>query len=254
VPAAGQTIHVLILTWLSLLGSYSLNAENFTTAPQIASTCEAALSLKCAKREKLRRTESALTTGVAAGFWFEGAGLNRDCDSVVPEREGTSQDASVRALQFGLRKGGGAMRGSVRSSRQTRVREPARCPFPVSRLSGRADLGQECTFRTILAAETACVRRRMDPLAACHCLPLPAIAGQTDKGLPRYLDAQDSDVVMLSGSEDLVLIFRRKAHGTWDLDDRGDFKFEDDTRDGYPIRRYQHRGSVCSNRALDPAR
>jgi hypothetical protein len=35
-------------------------------------------------------------------------------------------------------------------------------------------------------------------------LPIPAITRKTDKGLPLYRDADESDVYLLSGAEDLV--------------------------------------------------
>jgi len=35
-------------------------------------------------------------------------------------------------------------------------------------------------------------------------LSLPSITRKTDKGLPRYWDAEESDVFLLSGAEDLV--------------------------------------------------
>jgi hypothetical protein len=35
-------------------------------------------------------------------------------------------------------------------------------------------------------------------------LSLPTITRKTDKGLPRYADARESDVFILSGAEDMV--------------------------------------------------
>jgi hypothetical protein len=35
-------------------------------------------------------------------------------------------------------------------------------------------------------------------------LSLPSITGKTDKGLPQYRDAEESDVYILSDAEDLV--------------------------------------------------
>src|SRR5690348_18323421 len=48
-------------------------------------------------------------------------------------------------------------------------------------------------------------------------LSLPAITRKTDKGLPRYQDPQDpdSDVVILSGAEDLVPTLKQDATGKW---------------------------------------
>src|SRR5262249_43644853 len=42
---------------------------------------------------------------------------------------------------------------------------------------------------------------------------LPVITRKTDKGLPRYNDAEESDVSVLSGAEDLVPAFKTDANG-----------------------------------------
>jgi len=42
------------------------------------------------------------------------------------------------------------------------------------------------------------------PFGLGWSLSVPAITRKTDKGLPRYRDAEDSDIFILSGSEDLV--------------------------------------------------
>ena len=39
-------------------------------------------------------------------------------------------------------------------------------------------------------------------------LPLPSITRETDKSLPQYLDADESEVFILSGAEDLVPALR----------------------------------------------
>ena len=38
---------------------------------------------------------------------------------------------------------------------------------------------------------------------------------KTEKGLPQYLDADDSDVFILFGAEDLVPVYRQDADGAW---------------------------------------
>lgn len=62
-------------------------------------------------------------------------------------------------------------------------------------------------------------------------LSVPAVTRKTDKGLPRYRDAEESDVFILSGAEDLAPVLR--PDGT---------RFEDDTTaTGYVIHRYRPR-------------
>ncbi len=66
----------------------------------------------------------------------------------------------------------------------------------------------------------------------------PAIVRKTDKGLPRYLDDEESDVFVLSGAEDLVPV--RVANGKL---------FEDFTSaPGFSIRRYRPRIDAASSR------
>src|SRR5262249_22528131 len=46
-------------------------------------------------------------------------------------------------------------------------------------------------------------------------LSVPSITRKTDKGLPQYHDAIDSDVFILSGAEDLVPVLVQNSQGTW---------------------------------------
>jgi hypothetical protein len=80
-------------------------------------------------------------------------------------------------------------------------------------------------------------------------LSLPAITRKTDKGLPQYRDADDSDVFMLSGAEDLVPVFREKVphddEDPWVRDARGNPVIHEDSRVvggvAYRVRRYRPR-------------
>ena len=70
---------------------------------------------------------------------------------------------------------------------------------------------------------------------------LPSITRKTDKGLPRYDDASDSDVFILSGAEDLVPAFRLTETGEVELDDQNRPILDGEDRDGYHIVRYRPR-------------
>jgi Salmonella virulence plasmid 65kDa B protein len=59
-------------------------------------------------------------------------------------------------------------------------------------------------------------------------LSLPSITRKTDKGLPRYWDAEESDVFILSGAEDLVPVLNDEI-------------VDETLRDGYRIRKYRPR-------------
>jgi Salmonella virulence plasmid 65kDa B protein/Insecticide toxin TcdB middle/N-terminal region/Insecticide toxin TcdB middle/C-terminal region len=72
-------------------------------------------------------------------------------------------------------------------------------------------------------------------------LSLPAITRKTDKGLPRYQDAQESDVFILSGAEDLVPAFKINPDGTLILDSQGRPIADEEQRDDYAVTRYRPR-------------
>jgi len=75
-------------------------------------------------------------------------------------------------------------------------------------------------------------------------LSLPWITRKTDKGLPKYQDANDSDVFILSGAEDLVPEFKKDQNEDWIIED-GRYKIFEDLRTidnkTYMVRRYRPR-------------
>ena len=85
------------------------------------------------------------------------------------------------------------------------------------------------------------LRRRQRPvwlwLDRSRC---PSITRKTDKGLPQYLDAEESDVFILSGAEDLVPDVRKGCDGNWVIKRQSR---STNGRDGqtYRIRRYRPR-------------
>ncbi len=74
------------------------------------------------------------------------------------------------------------------------------------------------------------------PFGLGWALSVPAITRKTDKGLPRYRDAEDSDIFVLSGSEDLVPVLVQSGTN-WSKDIYGS------TQDGqgYDVELYQPR-------------
>jgi RHS repeat-associated protein len=62
-------------------------------------------------------------------------------------------------------------------------------------------------------------------------LGLPSIIRRTDKGLPRYEDADESDIFILSGAEDLVPALAEDSQGQWSLEAVS-------PQNGYAIKRY----------------
>jgi hypothetical protein len=65
---------------------------------------------------------------------------------------------------------------------------------------------------------------------------VPSITRRTDKGLPKYLDADESDTFILSSAEDLVLVLIQKTQG-WERQ-----TFDSPASDpGYIVHRYRPR-------------
>jgi hypothetical protein len=69
-------------------------------------------------------------------------------------------------------------------------------------------------------------------------LSVPSITRKTDKGLPRYRDAEESDVYILSGAEDLVPALKEVKKGEWkdDVVSSRKIGIQD-----YEVRRYRPR-------------
>jgi len=76
-------------------------------------------------------------------------------------------------------------------------------------------------------------------------LSLPSIRRKTENELPQYLDAIDSDIFILSGSEDLVPEYKRSAQGDLLTDAGGNYIFlESDVQlnnNSFTVRRYRPR-------------
>lgn len=74
-------------------------------------------------------------------------------------------------------------------------------------------------------------------------LSLGSISRKTDKGLPQYLDAIDSDTFLFSEAEDLVPEFRKNPDGSFQLDSDGEYIInERDSADElFIIRNYKPR-------------
>ncbi|MCK1642482.1 hypothetical protein IVA95_34230 [Bradyrhizobium sp. 157] len=118
---------------------------------------------------------------------------------------------------------------------------------PIAISPGRSGFGPELSLSYDSASGNS-------PFGFGWNLSLPAITRKADKGLPRYLDACDSDVFILSGAEDLVPVYRqdidgfwvashpgyqRDPEGSWVRDFAGRMVIYEDELDGYRVRRYR---------------
>src|SRR5512132_3380985 len=100
-----------------------------------------------------------------------------------------------------LPKGGGAIRGIGEKFSANPVTGTASLQIPIATSPGRGGFHPELALAYDSGAGNG-------PFGVGWHLSIPQITRKTDKGLPRYDDAGDSDVFVLSGAEDLVPTLR----------------------------------------------
>lgn len=134
--------------------------------------------------------------------------------SKVPETIGrdtngkqTPKDTSqISPPSISLPKGGGAIRGIGEKFAANPVTGTGSMSVPIATSPGRAGFGPQLSLSYDSGAGNG-------PFGFGWNLSLPSITRKTDKGLPRYLDSVDSDVLILSGAEDLVPVLVQDANG-----------------------------------------
>ena len=148
--------------------------------------------------------------------------------TVVTEQSGegaapAEPSFSVVAPKVELPKGGGAIRGIGEKFAANPVTGTANMSVPIAVSAGRSGFGPELTLSYDSGAGNGV-------FGFGWSLGSPQIARKTDRGLPRYDDAGESDVFVLSGAEDLVpVMFDRRRHA------------DSSSYPGYTIRRYRPR-------------
>ena len=123
----------------------------------------------------------------------------------------------LSAPAVSLPKGGGAIRGIGEKFAANPVTGTGTMSVPIAASPGRSGFGPQLSLSYDSGSGNG-------PFGFGWSLSLPAITRKTDTGLPRYLDAEESDVFVLSGVEDLVPVDR-----------------PDDEIDGHRVRRYRPR-------------
>jgi hypothetical protein len=96
-----------------------------------------------------------------------------------------------------LPKGGGAIRGIGEKFAANPVTGTGSMSVPIATSPGRSGFGPQLLLSYDSGSGNG-------PFGFGWSLSLPAVTRKTDTGLPRYLDATESDVFLLSGVEDLV--------------------------------------------------
>ena len=114
-----------------------------------------------------------------------------------PAEGGAGAGSTVSAPSISLPKGGGAIRGMGEKFAANPVTGTGSMSVPIATSPGRAGFGPQLSLSYDSGAGNG-------PFGFGWSLGLPQITRKTDKGLPRYWDAEESDVFILSGAEDLV--------------------------------------------------
>lgn len=159
----------------------------------------------------------------------------------------SSSEAQAPTIQ--LPKGGGAIHGMGEKFAANPVTGTGSMSVPIATSPGRSGFGPQLSLSYDSGAGNG-------PFGFGWNLSLPSITRKTDKGLPQYFDAVDSDVFILSGAEDLVPVYRqdpdgawvaghpgyqRDVDGLWVRDSSGRLVVHEDELDAYRVRRYRPR-------------
>jgi RHS repeat-associated protein len=134
----------------------------------------------------------------------------------------SEHSSSVPAIS--LPKGGGAIRGIGEKFAANPVTGTGSMSVPIATSPGRSGFGPQLSLAYDSGSGNG-------PFGFGWSLSLPSVTRKTEKGLPQYQDANESDVFILSGAEDLVPVLR--VDGTRYVDET--------TVPGYTIHRYRPR-------------
>ena len=151
---------------------------------------------------------------------------NAQADPSSPQATGGNSAMLSPLPQVSLPKGGGAIQGLGEkfSTNPMTGTSALSLPLPVS--AARSGFGPSLSIDYDSGSGNGV-------FGVGWSLSLPAITRKTDKGLPQYRDSEESDVFILSGSEDLVRVLRQDEHRS---SERVEFE-----RDGFVVRPYRPR-------------
>src|SRR5712692_826309 len=123
------------------------------------------------------------------------------------EVQGQRDGLALNAPQLSLLKGGGAIRGIGEKFSANPVTGTGSLTVPIALSPGRSGFGPQLSLSYDSGSGNG-------PFGIGWSLGLPAITRKTDKGLPLYRDAEESDGFLLSGAEDLVPALELR-NGAW---------------------------------------
>ena len=117
--------------------------------------------------------------------------------AAIQEDKGQSDRQPTAAPSISLPKGGGAIRGIGEKFAANPVTGTGSLTVPIATSPGRSGFAPQLALSYDSGAGNG-------PFGFGWHLSLPAITRKTEKGLPQYLDGEESDVFILSGAEDLA--------------------------------------------------
>ncbi|MDH6245483.1 SpvB/TcaC N-terminal domain-containing protein [Mycobacterium sp. OTB74] len=158
-----------------------------------------------------------------------------------PGGDSAQTPPQVSAPTITLPKGGGAIRGIGEKFGVNPVTGTGSMSVPIATSPGRSGFGPQLSLSYDSGSGNG-------PFGFGWSLSIPSITRKTDKGLPRYADADDSDVFLLSGAEDLVPELAYDASGQLVLNNGQPVTVEtqrtisiDGATETYLVRRYRPR-------------
>ena len=146
-----------------------------------------------------------------------------------PQADFSSKDSSSPIPSINLPKGGGAIRGIGEKFGANPVTGTGSMRIPLHVSPGRSGFHPQLALTYDSGAGNG-------PFGLGWRLQMPSITRKTEKGLPRYRDAEESDVFLFSDAEDLV---PRQVHGAQGWAD--DVFSATLNGVGYRVRRYRPR-------------
>ncbi|NES18675.1 MAG: toxin [Symploca sp. SIO3E6] len=148
--------------------------------------------------------------------------FNRPSQSTTNQATEAEQNYFSPPAAVSLPKGGGAIKGMGEKFAANPVTGTGSMTVPIATSPGRSWFAPQLSLAYDSGAGNGIFGFGWN-------LSLPSITRKTDKGLPRYWDAEESDVFILSGTEDLVPVLN--AEGA----------IAETEGDGYRIRQYRPR-------------
>lgn len=145
-------------------------------------------------------------------------------------KESVAAGGITRPPAISLPKGGGAIRGIDEKFSVNPATGTSSLTVPISTTPGRSDFYPKLSLSYDSGAGNG-------PFGLGWNLSIPSITRKTDKGIPRYQDAEESDSFILSGAEDLVPSLR-KTDGEWTIDTLDDVEVGGEV---YTVQKYRPR-------------